>query len=103
MRSFLVGPSLLFLAALIVVPHGALAACTMTTSQPSFTLTECEGCHVYYLVIINGCHVNDCPGGYYPFADFIYEETNNVAGLQRHDAVVDDVCDRDGYADLQIV
>ena len=81
--------------ALLTIPQSALAACTITESAP--TLTFWYGSHEFYLVV-EGCGELNCP-----FSDYLYEETNNIAGLQRHDYWHDDVCDRDGYADLQIV
>ena len=82
------------LAVVIALPQTALAACTITTSTPTQTITT-EG-HTFYIVVL-GCDA----GKICPFAEFVYEEGNNIPGLQRHDAQHDDTCGDGGMSDYQ--
>src|SRR5438067_129441 len=81
--------------ALLAIPHHALATCVMTASPADATIPNVLG-RTYYVVII-GCGSVRCP-----FAEYIYEEGNGVAGLQRADGWVDDTCGRPWLSDYEV-
>lgn len=82
------------LALVIAIPQSALAQCTVTQSTPFYKTTILS--QTYYLVVLG------CDSGICPFAEYLYEETNNIEGLQRHDGLRDDTCGNSALADLQI-
>ncbi len=79
---------------LVSIPQGALAGCVPTTSTPNVTITS--GALTYYIVL-KGCSSGICPAG-----EYVYQETNNVAGLQRSDMLRDDTCGDPQLGDLQL-
>lgn len=93
MRRFSILFSALCVAALLSAP-GAAQTCTPTTSEaPS---QDVNGRTIYLVVDPSACE--GCPMGAHVI---LYEETNNIGGLQRQDARHDDTCKGEIHADAK--
>lgn len=75
----------MLVAALLVAPHVGAIDCSSAPSEPELTQATPSG-DVFY-VDSEACAPGDCVASIW-----VYEESNDVAGLQRDDFRRDDTC-----------